>query len=106
MKHRRCQPRYGTQATGPGNANLFAISLESRERVLRIYEPCDLAVKPVTARSRLYSLPPIGLGTALVESLSSYVVRLAEAHAVSAADLVRRELSRHTNPPLVFYSPA
>ena len=66
-------------------------------------EAWDLAVKPVTARSRLYSLPPIGVGTALVESLSSYVVRLAEAHAVSTADLVRRELSRHTNPPLVLY---
>lgn len=72
--------------------------------MLRIFEAWDLSGKPVIARSRLYSLPPVGLGTAFVESLSSYVVRLAGAHAVSTADLVRRELSRHTNPPLVFYS--
>jgi hypothetical protein len=72
--------------------------------MLPIFEAWDLAVKPVAPRSRLYSLPPIGLGTAFVESLSSYVVRLAEAHAVSTADLVRRELSLHSNPPLIYYS--
>jgi TniQ len=69
-----------------------------------VFEAWNLAVRPVIERSRLYSLPPIGLGTAFVECLSSYVVRLAKAHAVSTTDLVRRELSRHTNPPLVFYS--
>ncbi len=44
-------------------------------------------------RSRLYSLRPIGLGTSFVESLTGYVSRLADAHAVSAGNLVERELS-------------
>ncbi|MBZ5727323.1 MAG: TniQ family protein [Acidobacteriia bacterium] len=39
-----------------------------------------------------YSLAPIGVGTAFVESLSCYVERLAEAHAVSAGNLIVREL--------------
>jgi len=52
----------------------------------------DVAVPSLTARSRLYSLAPIGTGTAFVESLSGYVERLAEAHAVSAGSLIVREL--------------
>lgn len=44
-------------------------------------------------RSRLYSLRPIGIGTSFVESLTGYVSRLADAHAVSAGNLVERELS-------------
>ena len=55
-------------------------------------EAWDLAVPSFTARSRLYSLPPIGIGTAFVESLSGYVERLAEAHAVSTGSLIVREL--------------
>lgn len=55
-------------------------------------EAWDLAVPSLTARSRLYSLAPIGIGTAFVESLSGYVERLAEAHAVSAGSLIVREL--------------
>ena len=68
------------------------------------FESWDLAPRALSPRSRLYAPAPEGIGTAFVESLASYVTRLAEAHAVSAADLVRRELSRHTSPPLVFYS--
>jgi len=55
-------------------------------------EAWDLAVPSLTARSRLYSLAPIEIGTAFVESLSGYVERLAEAHAVSAGSLIGREL--------------
>lgn len=55
-------------------------------------EAWDLAVPSLTARSRLYSLVPIGVGTAFVESLSGYVERLAAAHAVSAGSLIGREL--------------
>ena len=68
------------------------------------FESWDLALPPMRPRSRLYSPAPAGIGTALVESLSGYVVRLAEAHAVSTGDLVRRELSRYVKLPLVFYS--
>jgi AraC-like DNA-binding protein len=61
--------------------------------MLPIFEAWDLAVAPVTVRSRLYSLIPIGIGTAFVESLSGYLVRLAESHAVSVGSLVHKELS-------------
>jgi hypothetical protein len=70
----------------------------------QVFESWDVASRPLSPRSRLYPLEPQGIGNAFVESLNGYVVRLAEAHAVSAADLVHRELSRHISPPLVFYS--
>ena len=59
-------------------------------------EAWDLAVPSLTARSRLYSLAPTGIGTAFVESLIGYVERLAEAHAVSAGSLIGRELFGRT----------
>jgi hypothetical protein len=72
---------------------------EAREfSMLPVFEAWDLAVEPVAARSRFYALPPIGLGTPFVESLTGYVVRLAEAHAVSASSLVGKELSGSINP--------
>lgn len=43
-------------------------------------------------RSHLYHLIPIGIGTPFVESLTSYVTRLAEAHCVSLRNLVTHEL--------------
>lgn len=58
-----------------------------------VFEAWDLAVKPVPARSRLYPLAPIGIGTAFVEGLSGYLMRLAEAHAVSTGSLIGKELS-------------
>ncbi len=61
--------------------------------MLPVFESWEVDVKPIPSRSRLYSLAPIGIGTAFVESLSGYVTRLAQAHAVSAGSLVARELS-------------
>jgi hypothetical protein len=49
----------------------------------------ELETPPV---SRLYSLPPIGLGTGLVESLTNYTARLAQAHRVIPAQLFIREI--------------
>ena len=52
--------------------------------------------------SRLYSLPPQGIGTAFVESLIGYIARLAEAHSVHTGTLVVRELlprTRRTRGP-------
>ena len=46
----------------------------------------------IASRSHLYRLPPIGLGTEYVESLTGYISRLAEAHSVSPGVLLRREL--------------
>jgi hypothetical protein len=56
-------------------------------------KPCslerwDLTEPAVAEPSLLYTLRPCGLGTPYVESLSSYVVRLAEAHVVPVWRLI------------------
>lgn len=58
----------------------------------------SLRPPPIPVRSRLYSLPPIGVGTAEVESLTSYTTRLALAHGVSAGVLMTREIARLMRP--------
>ena len=55
-------------------------------------ETWELTRPTMPARSRLYSLEPLGMGTHFTESLASYITRLAEAHSVSCQDLLRREL--------------
>lgn len=57
-------------------------------------------------RSQLYSLEPIGIGTELVESLTGYVARLADAHSVSVGDLVGRVLADLTHPKDAIITPA
>ena len=69
------------------------------------FESWSLSSPPVPPRSQLYSLQPIGVGTGMVESLTGYVGRLAEAHSVSVGDLVGRVLSDLANPPMVGSSP-
>lgn len=44
-------------------------------------------------RSRLHHLEPIGIGTPMVESLSSYVTRLARSHGVFVSTLLSRTVS-------------
>ncbi|GMA63701.1 hypothetical protein GCM10025859_41410 [Alicyclobacillus fastidiosus] len=51
---------------------------------------------PTPPRSRLYNLPLIGNGTTYVESLRSYILRLAEAHGMSVLDLIRNEIQPST----------
>jgi TniQ len=58
------------------------------------FEAWSLAIPTVPPRSQLYSLEPIGVGTSLVESLTGYIARLAEAHSVSVGDLVGRALAQ------------
>ena len=57
------------------------------------YGSWDLSPVPLPPRSRLYHLAPIGVGTAEVESLTGYLVRLAAAHSVSPFVLVRGEIA-------------
>jgi hypothetical protein len=56
------------------------------------YELWDLSPRPQPPVTRLFPLLPCGLGTSAVESLSSYVVRLAQAHRVRVHTLVARVL--------------
>lgn len=44
-------------------------------------------------RSRLYGLCPKGIDTPFVESLLSYLIRLAEVHAVHLGDLLAYEIA-------------
>ena len=48
-------------------------------------------------RSPFLPLAPIGLGTALVESMTSYITRLATAHSISVLDLLNHSV--RTIPP-------
>ncbi len=43
--------------------------------------------------SRLYSLEPIGVGTPLTESISSYLTRLAQEHCVTPKKLIMGEIA-------------
>ena len=59
-------------------------------------------VPPIPKRSRLYSLDPMKVGAAEVESLTGYVARIAEAHCVTVSDLVGAELSDPAFPTPLF----
>jgi hypothetical protein len=52
----------------------------------------DLSIPAVSLRSPCYNLTPIGLGTELTESLTSYLGRLANAHSVTTRALVLRAI--------------
>src|SRR6266704_573705 len=61
------------------------------------------------SHSRLYSLEPVRMGSPMVESLTSYIVRLAEAHSVYPRALILHEivpllklLSLHQNGHFVY----
>src|SRR5712692_7669146 len=59
------------------------------------YETWGLTMPVIPPRSRLYNLSPIGFGTPMVECLTSYFSRLAEAHCFSPGVLVQHELMPH-----------
>src|SRR6266508_2826781 len=65
---------------------------EFQPRTLREYETWDGISPTLPQATRLYSLAPIGIGTPMVESLTGYLVRLAEAHCVSAGVLYWKEI--------------
>lgn len=49
----------------------------------------DMSIPVIPPRSRLYNLSPIGLNTSLVESLTSYICRLASTHHVEVGTLIQ-----------------
>ncbi len=64
----------------------------SRNRAIRIFKARDATVYEPSPRSRLYSLQPGGTNTPWVESLTSYVARLADAHSVYVSTLIKQEI--------------
>lgn len=76
---------------------------------LSVYPTWDLTMPTLPNRSALYPLPPLGVGTPDVESLTSYLARLAAAHSVSPRVLLveaviplvgRNDLSKATDNSL------
>jgi transcriptional regulator with XRE-family HTH domain/AcrR family transcriptional regulator len=64
---------------------------ESPERPNAIYQTYphwDMSAPALPPRSRLFRLEPLGFGTTKIESLSSYLNRLAESHCVSPHSLL------------------
>jgi transcriptional regulator with XRE-family HTH domain len=72
------------------------------ETGIREYETWDSNVPLLPSVSRLYHLAPIGMGTPMVESLTGYIVRLAEAHCVSAGVLYWKEIKAFANKGNIF----
>jgi transcriptional regulator with XRE-family HTH domain len=66
------------------------------------YELWDLQKPAIPQRSRLYNLEPIGVGTPYVESLTGYVARLAEAHALPPGILILTEIAPLVKEGYVF----
>ena len=62
------------------------------EMVIEQCEAWNTDPLPLPTVTRLYHLPPIGLGTPMVESLTGYIVRLAQEHCVSAGVLYWKEI--------------
>lgn len=76
---------------------------------LSLYPTWDLTMPTMPARSALYPLKPVGVGSPDVESLTSYLARLATAHSVSPRTLLveavvplvgRSDLSKATDNSL------
>ena len=57
-------------------------------------DPSELPEFPaIPPRSQLYSLEPMGLGTGMVESLTSYIARLGSAHNFKLSTFVSKLLA-------------
>jgi transcriptional regulator with XRE-family HTH domain len=58
-----------------------------------MYDALDLYQHSIPPRSILYQLPPMGIGTPIVESLTSYLTRLAVSHTVTVGTLLERQVA-------------
>src|SRR6516162_3598228 len=87
---RRC----GRRDVAPGEIpNATKLDYQSRRMPdPRIYELLDFRLPRLSPRTGLYPLPPVGVGTGNIESLTSYITRLAQAHDVSTNTLIAKYL--------------
>jgi hypothetical protein len=53
----------------------------------------DISIPDIPPRSQLYNLEPLGLRSSLVESLTSYICRLAYEHHVEVGMLIHRSVA-------------
>src|SRR5258708_4687573 len=64
---------------------------------LSSYQSWDLTSLIIPPRTRLVPLEPIGIGTAYIESLTSYTCRLAQAHSITVGKLFNHEIGPKIN---------
>src|SRR5579872_336632 len=96
MKRERNRRRKRLPCSVGGWVSAIRRAMRSRRRLRAMSEAqllelpqWDLAAERLPKRSRLYAPPPIGMGTAMGESLTSYLARLAAAHCVYPGILLR-----------------
>jgi AraC-like DNA-binding protein len=65
-------------------------------------EVWDATLPTPPVHSRLFHLEPIGVGTPRVESLTSYLMRLAEAHSVHLYTLIYKEIAPLLERPSIY----
>jgi hypothetical protein len=63
--------------------------------IINDYEQLDLRELDIITITDLYSLEPQGLNSPLVESLTSYIMRLSEVHSVSVGRLINIIYAAH-----------
>jgi transcriptional regulator with XRE-family HTH domain len=67
-------------------------AVQEEQLVFQTYSHWDVDAPPTPPRSRLFRLPLIGVGSIEVESLTSYIARLAGEHCVSPRKLFCEEI--------------
>src|SRR6266704_2196466 len=53
----------------------------------------DISIPDILPRSQLYNLAPLGLNSSLVESLTSYICRLAYEHHLEVGTLIQYNIA-------------
>jgi AraC-like DNA-binding protein len=88
------------------NGFLRATPLGEYAQMQQLFESWSAPAPLIPPRTPAYALEPLGIGTGLTESLSSYIIRLAEVHSVTVGDFVGRLLSEIPNPNGAIVTPA
>ncbi|MFG0215290.1 TniQ family protein [Brevibacillus porteri] len=60
---------------------------------MELFDKCSLISEPYRLPSRLFSINPVGIGSHLSESLTSFIGRLANAHCVHVGILMAEEIA-------------
>jgi hypothetical protein len=63
------------------------------EEIASLLPIWDASIPDIPHRSRLYSLAPVGFNSSLVESLTSYICRLAYEHHVEVGTLIQYSIA-------------
>ena len=72
-------------------------------RNLFTYDCLDLILPPLPIRSCLYQLQPLHVGKPMVESLTSYIIRLSNVHSVSTGSLISKIVTECLDKEYISY---